>query len=488
MRLLKSTIQKLKNIDRTSFSLFLINVLILFSCSNKTDNTSETLGPINEEIDNYITALMEADKIPGLAMAVVKKGQVIHEKYYGIANIAHKVPVTDSTLFRMYSTSKLITSAAIFQLVEREKVALDDSISKYIDGLPKSWGDIRVDHLLAHSSGLPELEELDKELSDESLLSEIVKRPLHFKSGAKFEYNQTNFWFLKSIIEMASNQRFEKFIKLNQFKNRGNEVIFASNSLVDYPNRVAKYQFNKQYDAYEITSFAAGNRLLASNGLNTNLSTLLEWNIKLDKNQLLTEETKSKMMSPYRYRGEDFPFGYGWGIFGPEGKRYYGFAGGGVCAIMKFLDKDLTIIILSNGFKNSPVMSNAITYISGLSDTSLTREDRMLNEDVRLAFILEDYGEAVKKYEQLSSENIDINFQRALNSSGHHYLSENQIEKSINIFKLNTREYPNAANAFDSLGEAYFKNEQYGLSKKNYEKSLELDPKKLKFKRNVDEN
>lgn len=458
------------------FLLFILNLLLIISCSKSEPELPIKHERIDKKIDDYISSLVKADEIPGMALAVVKDGKVIHKKYYGLANIAHKVPVSDSTLFRLYSTTKLITAVACFQLIEDGKLSLDDSISKYIENLPESWKSIKIEHLLTCSSGLPDYKDFDKELSNKELFNKLIKQSLHFEKGYKYEYSQTNYWFLKLIIEKVTNQRFEEFVKENQFKNRENEVLFASNSLVDYPNRVSKYQYNKEYNAYEKTTYADGNRSLAGNGLNTNLNTLLDWNLKLDNDQLLKPETKRLMMSPYEYEKSDLLFGYTWGIYGPEGKQYYGFAGGGVNAFMKFIDKDLTIIILSNGFKNRPVIATAITYISGLMDDSLIRKDRMLNEDVRLAFMLNNHKKGVEIYNRIKQDNKDVNFERGLNSVGYYYLSNGQIDKSIAILKLYAQEYPNSSNAFDSLGEAYFENKQYKLSEVNYKKSLELDP------------
>lgn len=456
--------------------LLFVNLLLTSSCSESKDETLIKVNPFNEKIDDYLLSLIQADQIPGMAIAVVKDGQIIHKRNYGQANIAHNVAVSDSTLFRVYSTTKLVTAVACFQLIERQEIFLDDPISKYIDNLPDSWKSIKIEHLLTCSSGLPDYKDLDKELSDEQLMSELFKEPLQFEQGYKYEYSQTNYWFLQLIIEQVTGQSFEEFVKENQFNGSESEVLFASNSLVDYPNRVSKYQYNKEYNAFEKTTYADGNRSLAGNGLSINLNALLDWNMKLDSDQLIKPETKRLMMSPFKYENNRFPFGYTWGIYGPEGKQYYGFTGGGVSALMKFIDKDLTIIILSNGFKNRPIIANAVAYISGLMDESLARKDRMLNEDVRLAFILNDLKKGIEVYNQTKEDNKDVNFERGLNNAGYYYLSNGQIDKSIAVFKLFTQEYPNSSYAFDGLGEAYFNNEQYDLSITSYTKSLDLNP------------
>ncbi|TCI89985.1 serine hydrolase [Tenacibaculum sp. M341] len=458
-----------------TFLLLTINFLLLVSCSKKETASNTKSEPTIKKVDAYLNAIIKADEIPGMAVAIVQNGQVVHQKNYGLANIAHKVPVTDSTLFRAYSTTKLMTSVAVFQLIEEGKISLNTQISKYISELPESWKNITIAHLLSCSSGLPDYKNLDQNLSDKDLLNTLTKQDLHFEKGYKYEYSQTNYWFLQMIIEKVTNQKFEEFVIENQFNNTSDEVLFASNSLVDYPNRVAKYQYNKVYNTYEKTTYAAGNRSLAGNGLNATLNSLIVWNNKLDKDQLIKSETKLKMMSPFAYKNNRSRFAYTWGVYGPADKQYYGFTGGGVSALMKFVNHDLSIIILTNGFKNRPVIANMITYLSGIMDDRLMRQDRVLNEDIRLAFLTNSYENGAETFHQIKQKHQDINFERGLNITGYCCLLNKQLKKSIAIFKLYTQEYPNSSNAFDSLGEAYFTNQQYDLAKSAYEKALELE-------------
>ncbi|WP_103864468.1 serine hydrolase domain-containing protein [Aquimarina sp. I32.4] len=451
-------------------------ITIILSCSEKPKTIPES-NLFNTEIDTYLSDLIKADQIPGMAVAVIQKGKVIHKKNYGLGNIEHNVPVSDSTLFRVYSVSKLITSVAVFQLIEKGKLSLEDSISKYIDDLPQSWQDITIAHLLTHSSGLPEYKEETQGMSDKELLLKIFDDTLQFEKGNRFKYNQTNFWFLKRIIEKVTQQKFHDYCIENQFSEVKKQAIYASNSLLAIPNRTPKYKFDKKNNAYEITTHKAGERSHAGNGLNVTLNALIKWNAQLDQNILITEKTKTQMMTAYEYQGKNTPFGYSWGIYGPEDKQYYGFAGGGVGAFMKFIDKDITIIILSNGFKNRPIISNAITYISGVVDSSLVRKDRMLNEEVRLAFLLNTYDEALKTYQQKKRKNPEINFERALNEMGYYFLSINKTNNAIALFEMNTKENPKSANAYDSLGEAYFLAGNNTLALTSYKKSVKLNPK-----------
>lgn len=82
---------------------------------------------LNKEIDKYIRETMHLHEIPGLALGVLKEGKVIHKGFYGNASIEHNVPVCENTIFRVYSTTKLMTSTAVFQLIERDEISLEDN-------------------------------------------------------------------------------------------------------------------------------------------------------------------------------------------------------------------------------------------------------------------------------------------------------------------------------------------------------------------------
>lgn len=88
-------------------------------------------------IDTYVKEAMKNNKIPGLALGVVKDGKIIFEQYYGTESLEDPKKVSPSSMFRIYSTSKLMTNVGVFQLIEQGKLSLEDSVSKYIDNLPK---------------------------------------------------------------------------------------------------------------------------------------------------------------------------------------------------------------------------------------------------------------------------------------------------------------------------------------------------------------
>ena len=86
---------------------------------------------IKDSIDNYINTGMKDWNIPGLAIVIVKDGQVVLMKGYGVRNIETKEPVDENTLFMIASNSKLFTATSLAQLDYDKQLSLDDKITKY---------------------------------------------------------------------------------------------------------------------------------------------------------------------------------------------------------------------------------------------------------------------------------------------------------------------------------------------------------------------
>ncbi len=137
-------------------------------------------------IDNYVKEAIKANQIPGLAVGVIKDGKIIFEQYYGVENLEDLKKVSPSSMFRIYSTSKLMTNVGIFQLIEQGKLSLEDDISKYVDNLPKDWQNVKLKNLLTHSSGIPNFiafSDILPEYSSFKTIERLSKEKMDFATG-----------------------------------------------------------------------------------------------------------------------------------------------------------------------------------------------------------------------------------------------------------------------------------------------------------------
>src|SRR6478736_5866610 len=124
--------------NRFRFKPKVIWLLLLFATFCYAQNGSTST------IDDFVRAEMTKQKIPGLALAIVKNGQIVMARGYGLSNVEHQVAVKPETIFQSGSVGKQFTATAVMMLVEQGKIGLDEKISKYLGEVPDAWKEITV--------------------------------------------------------------------------------------------------------------------------------------------------------------------------------------------------------------------------------------------------------------------------------------------------------------------------------------------------------
>jgi CubicO group peptidase (beta-lactamase class C family) len=457
-------------------SILIISLLSLsVSCfSQKVKNSKNDL---KQKIDNYLKETIEINEIPGLAVAVIKNGKVIYEQYYGKSSIDENTLVDKKSIFRLYSTTKLISAVGVFQLIEKDKLSLEDKISKYLDNLPKEWQDVKIKNLLTHSSGLPDIVKFDDipySLDDSEKWVRLYKKPMEFEIGNQYGYNQTNYVILTKIIEKITGLSFDDYILKNQFSTTKKGVVFSANSSEFILDRVVRHNFNFKTKKYERFNAEHGKIHNAGSGLNITLKEFIDWNERLDKNLILNSKTKKEMWSPFEFKNKKDNFLYGWDRYETNKIKSFGFSGGNMTAFRKFIDNDFAIIFLSNGYKNYHIENQVIDHIAGIVDKRLMDSYLLAEEEITPPFFKDDITKAEQNYITIKSKNPKLNFENKLVTIGYDLMNNENLNDAIKVFELNAKENPQSANAFDCLGEAYFANGQLEISKQNYQKSFEM--------------
>lgn len=431
-------------------------------------------------IDNYLKEAIKANQIPGLAVGIIKDGKIIFEQYYGAENLEDHKKVSSTSMFRIYSTSKLMTNVGIFQLIGQGKLSLEDSISKYVENLPKDWQNVKVKNLLTHSSGIPNFiafSDILPEYSSSKTIERLSKEKMDFTTGNEYRYNQTNYMLLSMIIEKITGQSFENFILNSEFYDAKNQVVFSSNALEKIPNRIIKYNYNSETKEYEKSTDIEGKKAYPGNGLAITLPAFLKWSSHLSNNDLLRQKTKEMMWQPFEYGNKKNVFAYGWEISKTNNIPSYGFSGGNVSAYRIFPQNNMTIIMLSNGYNFSPMQYQIVNHVAGLIDKNLADAYSLAEESIISEFSKKDNPNASKNYYQVKAKDPKWDFESTLNIIGYSLMRNSRIDEAIKVFELNVKEHPQSGNAFDSLGEVYFSAKNYKLALENYKKSLELDSK-----------
>ncbi len=432
-----------------------------------------------KSIDNYVKEAIKVNQIPGLAIGVIKDGKIIFEQYYGTENLEDSKKVSPSSMFRIYSTSKLMTNVGVFQLIEQGKLSLEENVSKYIENLPKNWENVKVKNLLTHSSGMPDFvafNDISPEYSSSKTIERLSKEKMDFTTGSEFRYNQTNYMLLSMIIEKITGKSFENFILNNQFSDAKNQVVYSSNALEKIPNRVIKYNYNSEIKKYEKSKDVEGKKAFPGNGIAITLPAFLKWSNHLSKNDFLNQKTKNMMWQPFEYGNKKDVFAYGWEISKANNIPSYGFSGGNVSVYRIFPQNNMAIVMMSNGYNFFPAQYQIVNHIAAIINKNLTDDYSLAEESIINEFAKPNNPNAEKNYYTIKAKDLKWNFEGTLNNIGYILLRNARIDEAVKVFALNTKENPQSANAFDSLGEGYFSAKNYNLALENYKKSLELNP------------
>ena len=184
-------------------------------------NTEEDIG---KKVDEYISRYVKIKQFNGCIL-IARNGQILVKKGFGMANYEHNIPNEPKIKFRLASLTKQFTAIAILQLEEKGLLDVNDTLSKYIPDYPRS-NEIKLYHLLTHTSGIPdhaELDDFNKErrafhYDIKETISKFKNKQLEFSPGEKFKYSNSGYILLGYIIEKVTGELYEKYIELSILK------------------------------------------------------------------------------------------------------------------------------------------------------------------------------------------------------------------------------------------------------------------------------
>jgi CubicO group peptidase (beta-lactamase class C family) len=198
----------------------LVSKIILLFVVIANSLSAQTREDTERKIDSAFSKYNS--KTSGVAVAVIKEGQVIFKKGYGMANLEYDIANSPKTIFHIASVSKQFTAFAVYLLEKQGKISFDDDIRKYMPELPVYERPITIRHLLSHTSGLKDQWSLltlagwrmDDVITTEQILKLTSNyKELNFAPGTQFKYSNTGFTLLAEIVKRASGKSFSAFAK-----------------------------------------------------------------------------------------------------------------------------------------------------------------------------------------------------------------------------------------------------------------------------------
>jgi len=336
-----------------------------------------------DPVDAIVKAEMTKQRIPGVAVAVVRNGETIKAQGYGDANVELKVPVTPETIFQSGSLGKQFTAAVIMALVDDGKLAVKDTLTRFFPDAPPPWRDITVQHLLTHTSGIANYTagkvDYRKDYTEAELVKLAYGLPLDFKPGDQWRYSNTGYVILGAIVRKVTERFYGDVLRDRIFQPLGMSsarVISESDIVL---NRSGGYSFeegrlqNQEWVSPSLNTTADGALYLSVNDL-------IAWVRGLRSKSVLSAPSWNATFAPVQLNsGRRHPYGFGWAVDRVKGYNRYRHGGswqGFKTHLARYLGDDgteLSVVVLANLAQAQPeviVDALAAHYIPKLKDPS----------------------------------------------------------------------------------------------------------------------
>jgi CubicO group peptidase (beta-lactamase class C family) len=476
-----------RKFDAPSRSVRVIILVAVFLTSG-INLTAQTTAQKAAKFDEVMALASKYQTFNG-SVLVAENGKVIYKKGFGLANMEWNIPNTPETRFRLGSITKQFTATLILQLVEQGKIKLDGKLSDYLPDYRKDVGEkVTIHQLLTHTSGIPSYTGLPGFIRDVSrnpyTVDEFVKRfasnDLEFEPGSKFSYNNSGYFLLGAIIEKITGRPYEQVIKEKIFEPLGMKNSGYDHAATILEKRASGYI--KTRDGYLNAPYLDMSLPYAAGSLYSTVEDLFLWDQALYTDRLLSEQSKAVMYKPYLQN-----YAYGWVITkaklgsGPETVTSIGHNGGinGFNTLLVRYPEQRNLIVLLDNTSQGASLDRLAGELTNILYNQPYSLPRMPLAETLLKTIQDQGIEAgVAQYRDLKAKqpNVYDFTEPQLNQLGYQLLQTNKRKEAIEIFKLNVEAYPQSANVYDSLGEAYMVEGNNEQAIVNYKKSLELNP------------
>ncbi|MCO6476402.1 MAG: serine hydrolase [Phaeodactylibacter sp.] len=446
----------------------------------------------NEDIARQARAIARSYHDMGWFSGVVllaEQGKPFYQEAFGYADIENEIPNTLATKFRIGSINKDYTAVLALQMVEAGMLSLDDKLEQFRLGFPAEVaGKITIRQLLSHTSGfgdifIPEyLNNIRAYKSIDDILPLLQNEPLIYEPGTDQQYSNYGYIVLGAILEKLSGQSYEYLLQENIFR-----ILGARNThcriAEEIEGEARSYRFTVSGEKMDHTGQLE--YPTPDGGMYSTAAELLDFFQALFyTDKLINDESKALIFNEYD------PNGPAWEEIMQLDGAMQGFAGGGPgvsAAVLFLLKENLMFIVLANTDENiaeeigrrigmaafgRPVPEAQLPVENYLYSAFKTEGGERFKNN--LSALLQEGG-----YESLSP--------MTLNRLGYRLLNQENARDAIEVFRANTELYPDEANPWDSLAEAYLRAGDKAMALKYYRKALEIDPGLPSARRMVEE-
>ena len=360
--------------------LVLLALIVLSFSSYKQKEKSLTNSKSNQ-YSKFISE-MKSKGITTGNILVYENGEIVFQSSDGLRSIEPIDSLSLDSQFRLASVSKQFTGAAIMKLKQAGSIDYDQRVKTILTDFPHD--NITIKHLLHHTSGIADYikiinknfvpqESARRYILGNNEILEIfydTNPKLNFQPGEKFEYSNTGYLVLASIVEKVSNQHFRDFLKENIFEPIGmsHTTLYNYQEVNDpnMPDRVFGYKKRKK--EYMLNDYHLVNDVRGDGGIYSTLNDLYKWNMALVNYKVLPKEYLDEAWSSGTLNnGKKTNYGFGWSLGDKTKPKAVSHSGGWV-GFTTFLFNEIEtksgyVILTNNSSGDLSVIKKAIISI-----------------------------------------------------------------------------------------------------------------------------
>ena len=337
--------------------LLLITLFVVYSYNCTSQNPIST-NQLHQKIDSIFVGI-DLSVTPGSAILVVKDGNILLNKGYGLANLEHNIPITPSSVFDLASLSKQFTGFAISSLIQQGKISLEDDIRQYIPEFPDFGYTITIGHLLYHTSGLRDwtrtltlagMSHEDVISFEQILRMAFNQKELNFVPGSQQSYSNTGYNILAELVQRVTGKSFSTWTNENIFLplNMTNTQFLDDHTKIIYNRANGYYKDDNGLFHINPNNLTA----LGSSSLYSTTTDLAKW-----MNCLANPSKEMKIIVGQMYQqgklndGEEISYAFGLDIGGFRNTKWISHSGSWASFstyLVLLPEYNLSIVVLNN--------------------------------------------------------------------------------------------------------------------------------------------
>lgn len=448
---------------------------------------------LKKEIEKEILEMKDVYNVPGLSVAIVKDNEIILSRGFGLSNIEKRIPFDENTAGRLASATKFFTGLAFLKMAEKGVIDLNAPLKTYLTHIPADWRSIPLWRLMNHTSGIPTTENTpfekmtddeQRKISERNLFEMFNKSSLDYIPGEKWRYQQTGFVILSMIIAEKTGHSWQQILQQNIFEP-AKMINTSHNDLTKYPTDLVPKNYEFKEGKFINSPFFFPVVMSTGAGYNSTAADMAKLFLALNNEQILPlkflkdEVFVKERMYPLR-NNASYSISSEIKSFGKF--LTIGHSGGPDIANIRYsADGKLGVAVLAN--RNTTGISEDLTnriFNRILLGVPFDKQQKSIVYSVKKILAKSSYEKIMAFFDQAKLNKQIYDFtevETGFNALGYVLLNENRIDDAVKIFRLNVREFPSSANAYDSLAEAYEDAGNSNSAIKNYRRSLELNPK-----------